>query len=688
MMMTVHFARPIWLVAGALVCCTVLVLLWINTGRQQKQLARFASEKMWRQLTANVSKIRRRLKTVLVLTAVLACFVALARPQYGEQWIDVKQKGIDILIGLDTSRSMLAPDVRPNRLARAKLAIRDFVDRLHGDRVGLLPFAGTSFLMCPLTTDYNAFKESLDAITPASIPVGGTNIAEVITRAGKILHNEANYKILILVTDGENLQGKALAAAKKAARQKMTIYTVGVGTRAGELIPDAMNQGGFIKDENGNFIRSRLDEKMLTKIAEITGGLYVPLGTMGQGFTTIYQEKLKLVPKQEHQERKQRRPIERFYWPLALAIVLLILEFLVSGRKSSGLSGLPFLQPDGRRPFNRRKLLIVFLFFFIRPANANGLTADQLFHAGKLDQAEKEYTAALKKQPNNPVLEFDLGDVHYRKKNFARAEESFSRALATDDLDLQARAYFNLGNTRYQLGRATLKTDPEQSIKQYTRAVKAFAGCLKLQPGDKDARDNLAIVKKELEQLKQQQEKKKKQKENRQKNTKSKKNKKENRNNKDKNKSGQKKQNQDNPQQSGTKQGGQQKKDGNGQDNKNQEKQQKNSPEKNGQNQTKKTKNSSGNHQQKQPGNNQERAGTGKKKKKTTDDDSIKARSPQAGSRAGQQMSRADAKRRRQGKMTRAEAASLLDALKNEEGRLQYIPNTSGNGQQTVRKDW
>ncbi len=684
MMMTVHFARPIWLIAGALICCTVLVLLWINAGRQQKRLTRFASEKMWRQLTANVSKTRRRLKTILVLGAILSCFVALARPQYGERWIDVKQKGIDILIGLDTSRSMLAPDVRPNRLARAKLAIRDFVDRLDGDRVGLLPFAGTSFLMCPLTTDYNAFKESLDAITPASIPVGGTNIAEVITRADKILHNEANYKILILVTDGENLQGKALAAAREAARQKMTIYTVGVGTKAGELIPDAMNQGGFIKDENGNFIRSRLDEKTLTKIAELTGGIYVPLGSMGQGFTTIYQEKLKLVPKEEHQERKQRRPIERFYWPLALAILLLFLEFLVSGRKSSGLSGIPFMQTAGRHLFKHRKLLIVFLFLLTQPVAANGLTTDQLFHAGKLDQAEKEYTAALKQQPDNPVMEFNLGDVQYRKKNFARAEELFSRALSTDDLALQARAYFNLGNTRYQLGRATLKTDPEQSIKQYTRAVKAFEGCLKLHPNDKDARDNLAIIKKELEQLKQQQKKKKNRKVHQQKNSKSQKNKKDN-------KSGQKKQqNQDNSQQSGAKQGGQQKKADNEQGNKNQDMKKKNSPEKSGQNLPKKHKNASGKHSKEQPRNNQEKAktSTGKKKKKTTGDDSIQARSPQAGSKAGQPMSKADAKRRQQGKMTRAEAANLLDALKNEEGRLEFIPNAGGNGQQPVQKDW
>ncbi|HHL34762.1 MAG TPA: VWA domain-containing protein [Desulfobulbaceae bacterium] len=683
MMMTIHFARPFWLIAGGLVCCAVLVLLWINTGRQQKRLTRFASEKMWRQLTANVSKTRRRLKIILVFGAVLACFAALARPQYGERWIDVKQKGIDILIGLDVSRSMLAPDVRPNRLARAKLAIKDFVDRLDGDRVGLLPFAGTSFLMCPLTTDYNAFNESLDAVTPASIPVGGTNIGEVIRKAETILHNESNYKILILVTDGENLQGKALAAAKEAAKQKMTIYTVGVGTKAGELIPDAMNNGGFIKDENGNFIRSRLDEKTLTKIAELTGGIYVPLGSMGQGFTTIYQEKLKLVPKEEHQERKQRQPIERFYWPLALALLLLTIEFLVSGRKASGFMGLPFIKTAGRRIFNHGKLLIVFSVLLFRPPLANGSTADQFFHAGKLDQAEKKYTAELKRQPHNPVVQFNLGDVQYRKKNFAQAKNSFTGALATDDLDLQAKAYYNLGNTEYQLGRTTLKTDPEQTIEHYRQAVKAFEGCLKLRSGDKDAEENLITVKKELEKLKKQQEKKKKKKKDqKEKSPKKNKNNTSKKQKKSQNSDLNKQQKQNNSQQSGTDKGGQQKKDRNGQDKKNEKTKQ--SPDNDRQKETNKRKNGAGSSPKEQQKN---KNGTDTDKKKSKDHDSSRVRSRQAGS-AAQQMSKADAKRRKQGKMTRAEAANLLDALKSEEGRLEFIPNNPGKGGQPVQKDW
>ncbi|RUA03168.1 MAG: hypothetical protein DSY89_01305 [Deltaproteobacteria bacterium] len=679
MMMNIHFARPAWLIAGGFVCCTVLVLLRMSAGWKQKKMTRFVSAKMWAQLTANVSATRRRLKMILLLTAVFGCFVALARPQYGEQWIDVRQKGIDILIGLDTSRSMLAPDIRPNRLARAKLAIKDFVDRLGGDRVGLIPFAGTSFLMCPLTTDYNAFNESLDAVTPASIPVGGTNMAEVITKAEKILHNESNYRILILVTDGENLQGRALAAAEDAARQKMTIYTVGVGTRAGELIPDAKNRGNFIKDESGNFIRSRLDEKTLKKIAELTGGMYVPLGSMGQGFTTIYREKLKLVPKEEHQERKQRRPIERFYWPLALSIILLFIEFLVSGRKSIGLSGLPFIRTAGRRLFTQGKLLIVFLLLLIRPLSANGSTADQLFHAGKLDQAEKVYATKMKQQPDNPVLQFNMGDVQYRKKDFARAKDLFSKALATDDLALQAKSYFNLGNTRFQLGQSTLKTDPEQTIEHYRKAIEAFEGCLKLRPEDKDARENLAIVKKELEKLKRQQQKKKEKKDQQ-------KTPKKDRKSKNRKNSGQKnQQNQDHSQQPGDRKTGQ-KKNNDGQGNKSPK--MTSSPEKNRRNDTKNRKNTAG-HPPKEPQmNNKEKTSGGTDKEKSRGNDSIRARSPQAGSSTDRQMSKADASRRKQGKMTRAEAANLLDALKNEEGRLEFIPNRTGEERPPILKNW
>jgi Ca-activated chloride channel family protein len=661
--MSIHFSQPIWLIAGSLICLLLMFYLRMAATKRHRALTRFVAPKMGRKLTANVSGFRRRTKTVLFLLAFVACFFTLAGPQYGEQWIEVKQKGIDILFGLDTSRSMLAGDIQPNRLQRAKLAIKDFVALLDGDRVGLMPFAGTSFLMCPLTTDYAAFTASLDAVTPASIPMGGTNLAEVITKAGKTLADEANHKILILVTDGEDLQGQALQSAEEAARQKMTIYTVGVGTKAGELIPDTGNGSGFLKNKAGNFIRSRLDEQTLKKIAEITHGIYVPLGNIGQGFTTIYQQKLKLVPKEEHQERKQRQPIERFYWPLAVALLLLLAEFLLSGRKSSWSFGMPFIKTAGRRLFNHRKLLIVFFLLIICPKGANGSTAEQLYHEGKLDQAEKKYAKALKKHPT-PTLLFNLGNVQYKKNGYKEAIESFTKALATDDLTLQAKTYYNLGNAWYQQGTSTMATDPELTIDQYKKAVAAYEASLKLAPGDTDAKENLDVVKKQLQKLEQQ--KKKKQQDNTDRQTK---------NNRD---SGKKKN-----QEKNTKSDGQQNLDNQQQKpeglNTGNEKQSesKQPSEKADQEKKQKTKKNT-------PGDNSQ-------KDKTGNSSSSGANEPaQARKTKGraQGMSKEDVKRRSQGKMTRAEAAALLDALKHEEGRLEYIPAPGSSQKQAPGKDW
>ena len=167
----------------------------------------FAGHNLISDLTRSVSTTKRTIKKVLLLGAVFCLFIALARPQYGYHWVDVKRKGIDILFAVDTSASMLAEDIQPNRLQRSKFAIIDFIKRLEGDRVGLMPFAGASFLICPLTIDYNAFEQALQELDTGIIPTPGTNIAQAIQSAEKILHNDANHKLLIVITDGENLDG-------------------------------------------------------------------------------------------------------------------------------------------------------------------------------------------------------------------------------------------------------------------------------------------------------------------------------------------------------------------------------------------------------------------------------------------------------------------------------------------------
>ena len=294
----IEFAEPIWLVVGVVVCAALGWLVAWAARKRRVALEAFASRRLLGGLTAGVSERRRRVKVWLLLGGVACLFVALARPQWGSRWEEVTRRGIDILLAVDTSRSMLAPDVAPNRLERAKLGIYDFVQKLEGDRVGLMPFAGQAFLLCPLTMDYGAFGESLQAVNTAIVPEGGTDIALAIETAERAFEKGANHKILVLITDGEDLEGEAIEAAKSAAENGVTIHTVGVGTPNGELIP--LGGAGFVKDAGGEAVKSRLDEVALGEIAEFTGGVYAALGGRGEGLETIYREKLMLVPRRSY----------------------------------------------------------------------------------------------------------------------------------------------------------------------------------------------------------------------------------------------------------------------------------------------------------------------------------------------------------------------------------------------------
>src|SRR6202041_1803903 len=213
------------------------------------------------ELTQSVSVGRRRLQRGFTLASLALLFVALSGPLVGYRWELISRRGIEIIFAVDTSRSMSTPDVKPDRLTRAKLAIDDFTNELDGDAIGLVAFAGESFLVCPITLDYGAFHESLNSIDVNTIPRGGTNITSAIHLAEQALRRRpGSDKILILVTDGEDLEGDALVAAQSAARQDgLKIFTVGVGTLQGDLIPVAGNPNrGFVKDDSGSFVKSRL----------------------------------------------------------------------------------------------------------------------------------------------------------------------------------------------------------------------------------------------------------------------------------------------------------------------------------------------------------------------------------------------------------------------------------------------
>ncbi|MCJ7684332.1 MAG: tetratricopeptide repeat protein, partial [Desulfobacteraceae bacterium] len=565
----------------------------------------------------------------------------------------------------------LANDVQPNRLERSKLGIMDFVSRLEGDRVGLIPFAGTAFLMCPLTLDYDAFRQSLYALDTGIIPQGGTDIASAIREAEFAFSTTANHKILVLVTDGEDLEGEALTAAREAAQKGMTIYTVGVGTPAGELIPlKSRGKGFFVKDDQGQLIKSRLDEKMLQNIAETTGGQYEPLGQQAEGLDAIYKQKLSLVPKHELSERMQKVPIDRFEWPLLLALILLGVEFAISDRKPRR-KRVPVIRTADRRLLKSAKgvqaasLALTLMAFLLvsQKAYASPQSAEMAYNKGEYSLAVKEYKAAAEKTPDNAQLQFNLGAATYKEKKYKEALKAFQTAMKIKEVPLQNKVYYNMGNTLYRQGEETEKLKPQETIKHWEESIKAYEGALKLDTDDKDARFNQEYVKKKLEVLK------KKQKQDNQscKADNKKKDKKQSENQKDN--KGQK--GQDKPQ-------GEQKSD-----------QQKNKGQENAKPKPDKKKQEKGDQNTAQANAKEDR----KNKQDRPDEGSAAGKTKQMKSKEKAQKSSAKRaeRRRRPGQMTKEQAQNLLDSLKGEEKATPMVAGNRGQGkgrQEKKRRDW
>ncbi len=329
------FANPqlLWLLLA--IPPALLAFFWWSSRTRQRLLTQFIQARLLPGLTVGISATRQRIRVGCLVLAVVCLILALARPQWGFDWEEMKQRGLDIIVAIDTSKSMLAEDIKPNRLARAKLAALELMQRARSDRLGLVAFAGTAFLQCPLTIDDAAFRQSVEALDVNIIPQGGTAIAEAIETALTAYKEGDNYKVLVLFTDGEDHDSGALEAAEKAAKEGMRIFTIGIGTAEGELlrIKDAKGNSDYVRDEQGNVVKSHLNERLLQQIAGATeGGFYLPLRG-AKAIDTLYDEGLAKLPKAQHQEKFVRRYHERYHWPLAAAIMLLLGEFLFPERK-------------------------------------------------------------------------------------------------------------------------------------------------------------------------------------------------------------------------------------------------------------------------------------------------------------------------------------------------------------------
>lgn len=496
----ITFGAPDWF--WALLAIPIAVLLFVRAEKRAAlRLREFVSERLLPALARTVDRRRRKLRFGLTLLGVALAISALAKPQWGYTYEDVKRKGLDLIVAVDTSRSMLSNDVTPSRLQRVKLAAQDLLDELQGDRVGLIAFAGRAFLQAPLTIDYSAAVEAINDLDTNTIPEGGTNISAAIDLAVQTYGKSAiGNRALIIFTDGEELSGDAVKTAKAAADAGVRIFSVGVGTPEGSLIPLNGDGGStaFVKDSNGQVVKSKLDEKRLKEIAEATDGFYVHLEDGPRTMKQVVKEGLAKMQAGDIDERMSRRPIERYQWPLGAALLVFSAAFLLRERKRERAT-------TAKRSIEPTRALATATLLLLFPAGlfaaAPGLDA---YRNDNYSEAYQQFEKTLREHPNTRAadrIEFDAGTAAYKMGNYNQALEWFSRSLLSKDKSIQEKSHYNIGRTLEE--RADLAETNEKTLGDLHNAQSHYEEALKLDPNDDRAKANLEEVKKKIERLKQ-----------------------------------------------------------------------------------------------------------------------------------------------------------------------------------------
>ncbi|HEX3626789.1 MAG TPA: VWA domain-containing protein [Verrucomicrobiae bacterium] len=513
-----HWEHPnlLWLLL--VVPPALALFFWWRERSRRRIVAQFIEARLLSALTVGISPRHRKIRYSLLVLAAAFLIVALARPQYGFDLHEVEESGLDIVVAVDTSKSMLAQDTVPNRLERAKLAALELMQDAQSDRLGLEAFAGQAFLECPLTVDNTAFEQSVQGLDVNSVSQGGTGIANAIDNALTAFKENGHFKTLILLTDGEDNVNDtaALESAKKAAKAGLKIFTVGIGTTEGALIRVAGPDGNsdYIRDASGNVVKTHLNETLLRQIAGATGGFYLPLRG-ADTMDVLYDRGLAPLPRSLGVGRKIRHYHEQYQWPLSVAILLLIAEiFLLERKRSNG-------QPVGGQPpsyaFSRAEepvaaakagavppviavALLAGLLLLPVAASASPGSALRAYNSGNYTNALQEYSNLADIQTNDFRLVFNEGDAAYRTTNYDLAQILFNQVTLSPDINLQQKAYYNLGNTQFQAAKQATDLDGLQS--GFETAEKSYARAVDLNTNDADAVFNWKFTKDAIERIK------------------------------------------------------------------------------------------------------------------------------------------------------------------------------------------
>ena len=505
-----HFAhfQLLWLVVT--VVPLLAVFLWWSWQRRKRLMREFIPERLLAGLTVGFSPSVERRRLVLIVVATAALLVSLARPQWGLVWEEATTQGRDILVAVDSSKSMLAVDSPPtDRLTRAKLAALDLAQIAQSDRFGLIAFAGSAFLQCPLTLDDFAFAQSVNAIDTQIIPQGGTALAGAIDTAVKAFEKSGdNHRVLVLLTDGEDHEEGVDAAVKRAQKAGIKIFTVGVGTPAGEVIriPDEQGNMVFLRDEQGNAVKSRLNETLLKEIATETGGFYLALSG-ARPMETLFKRGIELLPKTESATTLTRSYREQFHWFVLLAVAGLIAEMFWRGKMETKTDS---PGKSGATTAAAKTALVLLLACGVPGLMAAPSGALKNYRQGEYGKAQAEYERLLEERANkgkepgekDAQLEFNAGASAYKAGDFEKARQHFIMAAGAEDLLLQQQSYYNLGNTLYRQGEASQDLEEREII--WEDAVRNLSRALELDQTDSDAKHNLEVIQKRLQRLKQQ----------------------------------------------------------------------------------------------------------------------------------------------------------------------------------------
>ncbi|OQY47576.1 MAG: hypothetical protein B6240_05775 [Desulfobacteraceae bacterium 4572_87] len=452
--------------------------------KRRQALERFAESQLLNRLTPEGSLGRRVIKAVFCLLALGCMLLALAGPRWGSHYQEVTQKGVDIVIALDVSPSMLVEDVKPDRLERAKREITDFLKVVQGDRVGLVAFSGAAYTQCPLTLDYGALMMFLNILHPDHIPVPGTDLGSAIQGAMAAFDPKSETdKVILLITDGEDNEKRGLEAAREAARKGIQIFIFGMGDPAGGPIPASQGQGGFVKDDKGELVLSKLNETGLQEMAAVTGGEYVRSMAGDLDLDLLYFDGIKQkTDAAVVKSGKIKVYEERFFIFSVAAFLFLLLEGFIGHLK--------------------RKLPVLFsiLCLFLFPAHGKAReNPDQLYEQGRFAEAAKGYADRDMDNPRDIRHRYNRGCADYQASDYKASMAAFSSVLKrTDDPKTRVKALFNLGNAAFK------KADFPSAKVYYQQAIV-------LDPANENARFNLELTLRELEKQKKQEEEKKKQ---------------------------------------------------------------------------------------------------------------------------------------------------------------------------------